>query len=61
MAEGPIGAPPAPLPMAGGGADEPWANWRPCHGARAIGAPPEPPARPMGSRTSGTGGAQLPL
>eukprot|EP00969_Alexandrium_andersonii_P367358 15470549-Alexandrium_andersonii.AAC.1 len=41
MAAGPIGAPPAPPLMAGGGADEPWANYRPYHGTQAIGAPPE--------------------
>eukprot|EP00969_Alexandrium_andersonii_P254772 11261101-Alexandrium_andersonii.AAC.1 len=27
--------------MAGGGADDQWANWRPYHGTQPIGVPPE--------------------
>eukprot|EP00969_Alexandrium_andersonii_P024298 1060169-Alexandrium_andersonii.AAC.1 len=54
MAAGPIGAPPAPPPMAGSGADDSWANWRPYRGTQdAIGAPLD-----TGGATGSAGGQQ---
>eukprot|EP00969_Alexandrium_andersonii_P244730 10813906-Alexandrium_andersonii.AAC.1 len=40
MAAGPIGAQPAPPPLAGGGAGDAWANRTPYQGTGAIEAPP---------------------